>query len=427
MEKLLVRGGRPLRGTVTVSGAKNAAVALLPATILARDACVVDNLPEIQDVLLLRDILSRMGAKVEYVPEERRMTVDTSADMTTGATFGLVRRMRASYYLLGALLARYGHAQIALPGGCDIGQRPIDQHLKGLRALGAEVETEHGILKAKTNGLRGAEVYLDVASVGATVNIMLASVHAEGLTTIVNAAKEPHVVDLANFLNCMGASVKGAGTDVIRVRGKKDLHGTSYTIIPDQIEAGTLMIAAAATRGDVVIQNVISTHLESISAKLIEMGVHVDQGYDHVRVYSDKRPRHVTIKTLPYPGFPTDIQQPISALLCTAEGTSVIIESIFEDRFKQVAEFCRMGARVSVDNRVAVIEGVEKLTGAPVTASDLRAGAALIVAGLMAEGETYIKNVKFIDRGYERIEDKLISLGASIERIEVEDEYGMYE
>lgn len=423
----MVRGGRPLRGTVTVSGAKNAAVALLPATILARDACVVDNLPEIQDVLLLRDILSRMGAKVEYVPEERRMTVDTSADMTTGATFGLVRRMRASYYLLGALLARYGHAQIALPGGCDIGQRPIDQHLKGLRALGAEVETEHGILKAKTNGLRGAEVYLDVASVGATVNIMLASVHAEGLTTIVNAAKEPHVVDLANFLNCMGASVKGAGTDVIRVRGKKDLHGTSYTIIPDQIEAGTLMIAAAATRGDVVIQNVISTHLESISAKLIEMGVHVDQGYDHVRVYSDKRPRHVTIKTLPYPGFPTDIQQPISALLCTAEGTSVIIESIFEDRFKQVAEFCRMGARVSVDNRVAVIEGVEKLTGAPVTASDLRAGAALIVAGLMAEGETYIKNVKFIDRGYEHIEDKLISLGASIERIEVEDEYGMYE
>ncbi len=423
----MVRGGRPLRGTVTVSGAKNAAVALLPATILARDACVVDNLPEIQDVLLLRDILSRMGAKVEYVPEERRMTVDTSADMTTGATFGLVRRMRASYYLLGALLARYGHAQIALPGGCDIGQRPIDQHLKGLRALGAEVETEHGILKAKTDGLRGAEVYLDVASVGATVNIMLASVHAEGLTTIVNAAKEPHVVDLANFLNCMGASVKGAGTDVIRVRGKKDLHGTSYTIIPDQIEAGTLMIAAAATRGDVVIQNVISTHLESISAKLIEMGVHVDQGYDHVRVYSDKRPRHVTIKTLPYPGFPTDIQQPISALLCTAEGTSVIIESIFEDRFKQVAEFCRMGARVSVDNRVAVIEGVEKLTGAPVTASDLRAGAALIVAGLMAEGETYIKNVKFIDRGYERIEDKLISLGASIERIEVEDEYGMYE
>ncbi len=412
---------------MTVSGAKNAAVALLPATILARDACVVDNLPEIQDVLLLRDILSRMGAKVEYVPEERRMTVDTSADMTTGATFGLVRRMRASYYLLGALLARYGHAQIALPGGCDIGQRPIDQHLKGLRALGAEVETEHGILKAKTNGLRGAEVYLDVASVGATVNIMLASVHAEGLTTIVNAAKEPHVVDLANFLNCMGASVKGAGTDVIRVRGKKDLHGTSYTIIPDQIEAGTLMIAAAATRGDVVIQNVISTHLESISAKLIEMGVHVDQGYDHVRVYSDKRPRHVTIKTLPYPGFPTDIQQPISALLCTAEGTSVIIESIFEDRFKQVAEFCRMGARVSVDNRVAVIEGVEKLTGAPVTASDLRAGAALIIAGLMAEGETYIKNVKFIDRGYERIEDKLISLGASIERIEVEDEYGMYE
>lgn len=423
----MVRGGRPLRGTVTVSGAKNAAVALLPATILARDACVVDNLPEIQDVLLLRDILSRMGAKVEYVPEERRMTVDTSADMTTGATFGLVRRMRASYYLLGALLARYGHAQIALPGGCDIGQRPIDQHLKGLRALGAEVETEHGILKAKTNGLRGAEVYLDVASVGATVNIMLASVHAEGLTTIVNAAKEPHVVDLANFLNCMGASVKGAGTDVIRVRGKKDLHGTSYTIIPDQIEAGTLMIAAAATRGDVVIQNVISTHLESISAKLIEMGVHVDQGYDHVRVYSDKRPRHVTIKTLPYPGFPTDIQQPISALLCTAEGTSVIIESIFEDRFKQVAEFCRMGARVSVDNRVAVIEGVEKLTGAPVTASDLRAGAALIIAGLMAEGETYIKNVKFIDRGYEHIEDKLISLGASIERIEVEDEYGMYE
>lgn len=423
MEKLMIRGGRPLKGTVTVSGAKNAAVALLPATILARDVCVVDNLPEIQDVILLRDILERMGARVEYVPEERRMTIDTRGEMTTVATFGMVRRMRASYYLLGALLARYGHAEIALPGGCEIGQRPIDQHLKGLRALGAEVETEHGILKAHTLGLRGAEVYLDVASVGATVNIMLASVHAEGVTTIVNAAKEPHVVDLANFLNCMGASVKGAGTDIIRVRGKKELHGTAYTIIPDQIEAGTLMIAAAATRGDVVIKNVISTHLESLSAKLIEMGVHVEQGYDSLRVHCDKRPRRTTIKTLPYPGFPTDIQQPISALLCTAEGTSVIIESIFEDRFKQVAELSRMGARVSVDNRVAVIEGVEKLTGAPVTASDLRAGAALIIAGLMAEGETYIKNVKFIDRGYEHIENKLISLGASIERITMGDEY----
>ncbi len=313
----MVRGGRPLRGTVTVSGAKNAAVALLPATILARDACVVDNLPEIQDVLLLRDILSRMGAKVEYVPEERRMTVDTSADMTTGATFGLVRRMRASYYLLGALLARYGHAQIALPGGCDIGQRPIDQHLKGLRALGAEVETEHGILKAKTNGLRGAEVYLDVASVGATVNIMLASVHAEGLTTIVNAAKEPHVVDLANFLNCMGASVKGAGTDVIRVRGKKDLHGTSYTIIPDQIEAGTLMIAAAATRGDVVIQNVISTHLESISAKLIAGdGRSCGSGLRPCpRVQRQAARGTVTIKTLPYLDSRTD---PAADLGCCA-------------------------------------------------------------------------------------------------------------
>ena len=423
----MIRGGRPLKGTVTVSGAKNAAVALLPATILARDVCVVDNLPEIQDVMLLRDILQRMGANVEYVPEERRMTIDTRGEMATVATFGMVRRMRASYYLLGALLARYGHAEIALPGGCEIGQRPIDQHLKGLRALGAQVETEHGILKAHTSGLKGAEVYLDVASVGATINLMLASVHAEGLTTIVNAAKEPHVVDLANFLNCMGASVKGAGTDIIRVHGRKELHGTAYTIIPDQSDAGTLMIAAAATRGDVVIKNVISTHLESISAKLIEMGVHVEQGYDAIRVHSDKRPRRTTIKTLPYPGFPTDIQQPISALLCTADGTSVIIESIYEERFKQVAEFCRMGARVSVDNRVAVIEGVEKLTGAPVTASDLRAGAALIIAGLMAEGETYIKNVKFIDRGYEHIENKLILLGASIERINVEDEYDDYD
>jgi UDP-N-acetylglucosamine 1-carboxyvinyltransferase len=423
LEKFLIRGGRPLHGTVTVSGAKNAAVAILPAAILAQDICVVDNLPEIQDVMLLRDILQRLGAQVEYDPAERRMTIDTREKMETVATFGMVRRMRASYYLLGALLGRFGHAEIALPGGCEIGQRPIDQHLKGLRALGAEVETERGILKAKTQGLVGAEVYLDVASVGATINIMLAAVHAKGMTTIVNAAKEPHVVDLANFLNCMGASVKGAGTDIVRIYGKNELHGTSYTIIPDQIEAGTLMIAAAATRGDVIIRNVISAHLESIAAKLIEMGIHVEQAYDAIRVRCDKRPRRTTIKTLPYPGFPTDIQQPMSALLCTAEGTSVIIESIFEDRFKQVAEFSRMGARVSVDNRVAVVEGVDKLMGAPVTASDLRAGAALIIAGLMAEGETYIKNVRFIDRGYEHIEDKLISLGASIERMDVEDDF----
>ncbi len=423
MEKFLLRGGNPLKGSVTVSGAKNAAVAILPAAILSKGVCVVDNLPNIQDVILLGKILKRMGAKVKYDENERRMTIDTSGEMDTVATFSMVRRMRASYYLLGAMLGRYGHAEISLPGGCQIGQRPIDQHIKGLCALGAEVETEYGILKAKSNGLVGAEVYLDVASVGATINIMLAAVYAKGMTTIVNAAKEPHVVDLANFLNCMGASVKGAGTDIIRIYGNKEMHGTSYTIIPDQIEAGTLMIAAAATKGDVIIKNVISTHLESISAKLMEMGAHVEQDYDFIRVFNDKRLRKTTIKTLPYPGFPTDMQQPISSLLCTAEGTSIILESIYEDRYKHVNEFCRMGAKVSVDNRVAVIEGVEKLTGAQVTASDLRAGAALIIAGLMAEGETYIKNVKFIDRGYEHIENKLISLGASIERINVEDEF----
>lgn len=415
-------GGTKLRGEVTVCGAKNAAVAILPAAILAEGVVEIENLPNIRDVELLCEILGRLGAKVDFDVDESMAVIDTSPEISSRAVFRKVSQLRASYYFLGALLSRYGKAEVALPGGCDIGVRPIDQHIKGLEALGAEVVTEHGMLKAKADKLVGAEVYLDVASVGATINIMLAAVKAEGNTVIVNAAKEPHVVDLANFLNTMGAKVKGAGTDIIRIRGVERMHGACYAIIPDQIEAGTLMIAAAATKGDVKIKNVITTHLEAISAKLMEMGVKVVEGENYIQVISDKRPRQTTVKTLPYPGFPTDMQQPISALLCVSTGTSVVIENIFEERFKHITELQRMGAKINVDNRVAVIEGVEELSGCLVTASDLRAGAALIVAGLMARGETQISNVKFIDRGYENIEQKLRALGAQIKRIMVDED-----
>lgn len=422
VEKLVIRGGKRLTGTVQVSGAKNAAVAMLPAVLLADDACVIENLPRIADVKILKTILEKLGATCEWLPGGE-MRIDPRGVNDYRANDPLVTRMRASYYLLGAMLGRFGRGEVALPGGCAIGQRPVDQHIKGLEAIGATVVTEHGVMKASApNGLTGGEVYLDVVSVGATVNIMLAAVKAKGNTTIVNAAKEPHVVDLANFLNCMGASIKGAGTDVIRIRGRERLRGCSYAIIPDQIETGTWMVAAAATQGDVTIQNVIPTHMDAVTAKLMEMGVNVEEGDDYIRVRANGRPRPVNIKTLPYPGFPTDLQQPFTALLCTAKGTSVIIENIFEERFNHIYEIRRMGAKVSIDNRVAVVEGVEKLTGAPVTASDLRAGAALVIAGLMAEGETSIKNVKFIDRGYDHIEDKLLLLGADLKRIEVPDE-----
>lgn len=416
-----INGGKRLEGAVTISGAKNAALAIIPAVILSGESCLLENLPEIEDVRIVEEILTSMGADISRTPDGS-MRIDPSGISTFSVTGEMVSSMRASYYLLGALLGRYKKAEIALPGGCAIGQRPIDQHIKGMRALGADIVIQGGSVKARADRLRGAEIYLDVVSVGATINIMLAAVAAEGQTIIANAAKEPHVVDVANFLNMMGANVKGAGTDVIRIQGGRRLHGCTYAVIPDQIEAGTFMIAAAATRGDVIINNVIPTHLEAISAKLMECGVAVTEGDDgrdfFIRVSADKRPRAVNIKTLPYPGFPTDLQQPMMALLATAEGNSFIMENIFENRFNHVPELAKMGASISISSRTATVEGVEKLYGAPLCASDLRAGAALVIAALAAEGESTISQIHFIDRGYEFLEHKLRALGADIMRIE---------
>ena len=416
-----INGGKRLEGAVTISGAKNAALAIIPAVILSGESCLLENLPEIEDVRIVEEILTSMGADISRTPDGS-MRIDPSGISTFSVTGEMVSSMRASYYLLGALLGRYKKAEIALPGGCAIGQRPIDQHIKGMRALGADIVIQGGSVKARADRLRGAEIYLDVVSVGATINIMLAAVAAEGQTIIANAAKEPHVVDVANFLNMMGANVKGAGTDVIRIQGGRRLHGCTYAVIPDQIEAGTFMIAAAATRGDVIINNVIPTHLEAISAKLMECGVTVTEGDDgrdfFIRVSADKRPRAVNIKTLPYPGFPTDLQQPMMALLATAEGNSFIMENIFENRFNHVPELAKMGASISISSRTATVEGVEKLYGAPLCASDLRAGAALVIAALAAEGESTISQIHLIDRGYEFLEQKLRALGADIMRIE---------
>ena len=416
-----INGGKRLEGAVTISGAKNAALAIIPAVILSGESCLLENLPEIEDVRIVEEILTSMGADISRTPDGS-MRIDPSGISTFSVTGEMVSSMRASYYLLGALLGRYKKAEIALPGGCAIGQRPIDQHIKGMRALGADIVIQGGSVKARADRLRGAEIYLDVVSVGATINIMLAAVAAEGQTIIANAAKEPHVVDVANFLNMMGANVKGAGTDVIRIQGGRRLHGCTYAVIPDQIEAGTFMIAAAATRGDVIINNVIPTHLEAISAKLMECGVTVTEGDDgrdfFIRVSADKRPRAVNIKTAVYPGFPTDLQQPMMALLATAEGNSFIMENIFENRFNHVPELAKMGASISISSRTATVEGVEKLYGAPLCASDLRAGAALVIAALAAEGESTISQIHFIDRGYEFLEQKLRALGADIMRIE---------
>lgn len=421
IEKLVIRGGLPLRGEVNITGAKNAAVAILPAAILADGVSTIENLPNIADVLILRRILQSMGADVEFDPAQGVMRIDSTRLNTSHVVNPLVKSLRASYYFLGAMLGRFGEAEILLPGGCAIGERPIDQHIKGMETLGAIVKTEYGKLVASSPGsLTGRDVYLDLVSVGATINVMLAAVRAKGLTTIANAAKEPHVVDVANFLTCMGAKIKGAGTDVIRVTGVDKLRGCNYSIIPDQIETGTLMIAGAATRGDVVLRNAIPTHMEALTAKMLEMGITVEDGGDYIHVFCNKTPKAVHIKTLPYPGFPTDLQQPATVLLSTAQGTSVIVENIFESRFKHINEIRRMGAKVSIDDRVAVVEGVERLTGAPVRATDLRAGAALIVAGLMADGVTEIHNIKYIDRGYDHIESKLKKLGADIRREKVE-------
>lgn len=414
-EKLVIHGGKRLVGEVTVSGGKNPAVAVLPATLLSSGVCTIDNLPMIEDVIVLRKMLEALGAVVEF--RDGSMRVDARPVNNYRAPVELVRRMRASSYLMGTLLGRFGRAEVGFPGGCDIGQRPMDQHIKGFRALGATVNLMRGVYECQAEKLVGAEIYLDLVSVGATINIMLAAAKAQGTTTIVNAAKEPHVVDLASFLNAMGARIKGAGTDTIRVQGVKDLHGANYSILPDQIETGTWMAIAAATGGDITIRGCVPYHMESVSAKLVEMGMEVIEGEDYLRVIGHGRPRPANIKTLPYPGFPTDLQQIFSVLLSVGSGTSMITESIYESRFRYVDEVRRMGAQIRLEDRIAVIEGVDGLWGAPVTATDLRAGAALIVAGLMADGQTTISNVKYIDRGYERIDRKLKALGADIERI----------
>ena len=421
MEKLVINGGKSLRGSVEINGAKNAAVAILPAAIIANTGkCVIDNIPDIEDVHCLERILKSLGCTVNKL-DNNTLEIDSTDVNNFDACTEDVRRMRASYYFIGSLLARFKQARVELPGGCPIGVRPIDQHIKGFEALGAEVVIEHGAVKVKADRLVGTNIFFDVVSVGATINVMIAATLAEGVTTLENVAKEPHVVDVANFLNTMGADIKGSGTDVIRIRGVKELSGCSYSVIPDQIEAGTFMISAAATRGDITIKNVIPKHLESITAKLIEMGVVVEEGDDSVRVTVDGELKGVNIKTTPYPGFPTDIQQPMSSLLSTVPGRSMINESIYENRHKHTDELKKMGANIKVEGRVALIDGVEKLTGAVVVATDLRAGAAMVVAGLMAEGETEITNIEHIDRGYPHIEEKFRSLGADIHRVSCED------
>lgn len=417
MEKLVIEGGVPLKGEVSISGAKNSAVAVIPATILVDGPCTIENIPDIKDVKVLIDILKNLGSEVNY-DEEGTITIDSKNIASGVATYDIVKSLRGSYYLLGALLGRFKKAEVALPGGCDFGFRPIDQHIKGFEALGAKVEINHGIIKAEAEKLIGTQIYMDVVSVGATINIMLAAVKAEGITTIENAAKEPHVVDVANFLNAMGANVKGAGTDVIKIKGVSNLSGSAFhSIIPDQIEAGTFMIAAAATKGDITVKNIIPKHMESLSAKLIEMDVEVEEGGDWIRVKGTQNIRRANIKTLPYPGFPTDLQPPICVMLCLAEGTSTITEGVWESRFQYVDELKRMGASIRVEGRMAVIEGVKKLTGAPVEALDLRAGAAMVVAGLVAKGKTEVYNTYYINRGYEKLEQKLEALGARIKRV----------
>ena len=415
-ERMLITGGQRLEGTVRVSGGKNTAVAIIPAAILSATPCVIENLPNIEDVHV--ETLRYLGARVDWDPKEGMMQVDASSINRTDVPLDLCRRMRASSYYIGALLARFGSANVPLPGGCNIGRRPIDQHIKGMRALGAQVELGRGAVIAQANPLIGGDVFLDMATVGGTINVMLAASRAQGTTTIYNAAKEPHIVDLANFLNSMGCKVKGAGTDVIRVRGTQNLAARRpYAVIPDQIETGTLMIAAAATHGDVTITGCIPTHMEALTAKLLEMGAKVYEKDDSIRVRSIGAHRAVSFKTQVYPGFPTDLQQPMSALLCTATGTSTVVENIFESRFLHLSEMERMGARVRVYEQTAVIEGVPQLHGAAVEATDLRAGAALVVAALMAQGTTEIYNTHFIDRGYENLEEKFSSLGAKIARV----------
>ena len=417
MEKLVITGGTPLKGEVTISGAKNAAVAILPATLLINGTCTIENLPDISDVKIYCEILESLGAKITW-HSKNEITIDTREITTTTAPLDLTSKFRASYYMLGALLGRKGSATVGMPGGCKLGARPIDQHIKGFEALGATVDVSQGKIAAKAKKLTANSIYMDITSVGATINVMLAAVLAEGTTIIDNAAKEPHIVDVANFLNTMGADIRGAGTDTIKVNGKKELCGNgTYSVVPDQIEAGTFMLAAVATKGDLLLKNCITKHLEPITAKVVEVGGYIEDYGDSIRVYCKKRPNKANIKTLPYPGFPTDMQSQMGVVLSIADGTSIINESIWESRFQYTDELIKMGARITANGKTAVFEGVKELTGAPVYATDLRAGAALIIAGVAAKGVTEIYNLEYIDRGYENIEEKFRSIGAKIVRV----------
>ena len=423
MKKFVIHGGRPLYGKIEISGAKNAAVGIIPAALLVDGVCRIENIPQISDVTLMLRMLQELGAKVKTV-NRTTVDVDCSHIVNRQVPYESGRKIRASYYLIGALLGRFGSAEVPLPGGCDFGGRPIDQHIKGMAAMGAEVDVRNGYVCAKADGgrLKGTQIYLDVVTVGATMNIMLAATLADGMTIIENAAKEPHIVDLANFLNSMGADIMGAGTDVIKIRGVDKLRGGEYSIIPDQIEAGTYMAAVAAAGGEVRINNIIPKHMECITAKLVEMGVEVEEHEDTLLVRRTGKLQKTNVKTMPYPGFPTDMQPQMTTVLSLAEGTSLVTESVWSSRYRYVDELKRMGAHIQVDDKTAVVEGVEKLTGAPIQAYDLRAGAAMVIAALAAQGESEISNVQYIERGYEDIIGKLRALGADIRAIDEPDE-----
>ncbi len=417
MDKLVIQGPTKLKGEVVISGAKNAAVAILPATLLINGVCRIENLPNISDVRTYCKILETLGAKIKWF-SDNEIEIDTRDIGCTQAPLDMTSKFRASYYILGSLLGRCGAAEVGIPGGCNLGARPIDQHIKAFEALGAKVDVSQGKISAKVKKLLGNSIYMDVVSVGATINAILASVLAEGTTTIDNAAKEPHIVDVANFLNTMGADIRGAGTDLIKINGVKELRGNcTYSVVPDQIEAGTFMLAAIASRGDILIKNCIPEHLDCITAKILEIGGNVEDYGDSIRVTMNKRPNKATVKTLPYPGYPTDLQPQIGVVFSIADGTSIINESIWESRFQYTAELNKMGAKITPQGKTAIFEGVKELTGAPVYATDLRAGAALIIAGIIADGETQLYNLEHIDRGYENIEEKFRNLGAKIQRV----------
>lgn len=421
MEQYVIKGGNPLYGEVEIGGAKNAALAILAAAIMTDETVTIDNLPNVRDINVLLQAIEEIGAHVERV-DIHKVKINGSFIRGVNVDNEFIRRIRASYYLIGALLGKYKHAEVALPGGCDIGSRPIDLHMKGFRSMGADIDIAHGLVIARAKELKGTHIYMDKVSVGATINIMMAAAMADGKTVIENAAKEPHVVDVANFLNSMGANIRGAGTDVIRIVGVEKLHATEYSVIPDQIEAGTFMFAVAAAGGNVLVKDVIPKHLEATTAKLLEVGCQVEEFDDSVRVISDGHLKHTQVTTLPYPGFPTDMQPQMAVLLGIAEGTSTVTESIFENRFKYVDELTRMGADIKVESNIAIISGVKKYTGARVNAPDLRAGAALVIAGLAAEGITVVDDIYYIQRGYEALEEKLTKIGAKIARVEDEKE-----